>query len=58
MKQEAGLVVADADERQRMLYAFSDENQKPNYDWEAAYGLGFNVLHLKNKSDQGIVAGS
>ena len=50
MKQEAGLVVADADERQRMLYAFGDENQKPNFDWEAAYGLGFDVLHLRKKA--------
>jgi len=58
MKQEAGLVVHDAEETQRMLYAFGDENQKPNFDWEAAYGVGFDVLHLKNKNDQEIVAGS
>jgi len=55
-KEEAGLVLHDTEETQRMLYAFGDENQKPNFDWEAAYGVGFDVLHLKNKNE--IVAGS
>ena len=52
MKQEAGLVIDDAEESQRMLYAFGDENQKPNFDWEAAYGVGFDVLHLKIKGEE------
>lgn len=47
MKDEAGLVIDDANEGQRMLHAFGDENHKPNFDWEVAYGVGFDVLHLK-----------
>ena len=56
MKEEAGLVVEDADEKQRMLYAFGDENQKPNFEWEAAYGAGFDVLHLKKENNEDLVA--
>jgi len=51
MEQEAGLIINDAEENQRMLNAFGDENQKPNFDWEAAYGAGFDVLHLKIKDE-------
>ena len=57
MKQDAGLIIDDVEENQRMLYAFGDENQKPNFDWEVAYGVGFNVLHLKIKGEQEIIPG-
>jgi len=50
-KLEAGSVMDDAKEGQRMLYAFGDENQKSNFDWEDAYGVGFDVLHLNRKVD-------
>ena len=35
-----------------MLYAFGDENQKPNFDWEVGYGVGFDVLHLNRKEGE------
>ena len=59
IKQEAGSVIDDAKEGQRMLHAFGDENQRPNFDWELAYGVGFDILHLNRKEgEQAIVAGS
>ena len=58
MKQDAGLIIDDAEENQRMLNAFGDENQKPNFDWEAAYGVGFDVLHLKIKGSSETMAAS
>lgn len=30
-----------------MLRAFGRENNSPNFDWEASYGCGFDVLHMK-----------
>ncbi|KAF8152202.1 hypothetical protein B0H34DRAFT_663529 [Crassisporium funariophilum] len=50
-KEEAGLVVYDQEEGQRLVYAFGDENQKSDFDWEAVYGLGFDVLHLNRKEE-------
>jgi len=59
IKEEAGLVIDDATEGQRMLHAFGDENQKSNFDWEVAYGGGFDVLHLNRKEgEQELVGGS
>lgn len=30
-----------------MLRAFGRENNSPDFDWEASYGCGFDVLHMK-----------
>ncbi|KAF8173307.1 hypothetical protein BJ912DRAFT_83894 [Pholiota molesta] len=49
-KGDAGLVICDQDEVQRMILAFGDENQQSDFDWETAYGSGFDVLHFTAKS--------
>ena len=59
MTEEAGLVINDAKEGQRMLYASSDKNPQPNFDWEVGYGAGFVVLHLNRKeAEQEIIVES
>lgn len=45
-QEEAGLVVHDADEVGRLTLAFGCENQQNVFDWDAAYGEGFDVLHF------------
>ncbi|KAF8907059.1 hypothetical protein CPB84DRAFT_1769389 [Gymnopilus junonius] len=35
----------------KLLLAFGDENQQSKFDWEAAYGCGFDVLHMTEKED-------
>lgn len=49
-KEDAGLVICDEDEVKRMILAFGDENQQSDFDWETAYGSGFDVLHFTPKS--------
>lgn len=34
-------------ESQQMINAFGTENQSTDFDWEATYGVGSDVLHLK-----------
>ena len=31
--------------------AFGDENQQSEFDWEKAYGAGFDVLHFTQKDE-------
>lgn len=41
------VVNGDAGESERMVRAFGAENQASATDWDATYGEGFDVLHLK-----------
>lgn len=45
-KEEANLIVTDKGEVEKLIQAFGDENQKSDFDWDAAYGQGFDVLHF------------
>ncbi|KAF8966768.1 hypothetical protein BDZ97DRAFT_600839 [Flammula alnicola] len=49
-KEDAGLVIYDKDEVEKIISAFGDENQQSEFDWEAAYGTGFDVLHFTTKT--------
>lgn len=47
-KDEAHAVInADAIESEKLVRAFGSENQSSIVDWDAIYGNGFDVLHLK-----------
>ena len=35
-------------EAEKMIQAFGKENQSTEFDWEATYGEGFDVLHISN----------
>ncbi len=45
-KEGANLIVTDKGEVEKLIQAFGDENQKSDFDWDAAYGQGFDVLHF------------
>jgi alkylated DNA repair dioxygenase AlkB len=49
-REQAGVViVADEAETERMIHAFGRENREDEaWDWEAAYGGGFDVLHFRD----------
>ncbi|CAG8670551.1 5137_t:CDS:1, partial [Acaulospora colombiana] len=48
-KSEAKPVInGDKDASQRMIDAFGFENQQSDFDWDATYGAGFDVLHFTN----------
>ena len=47
-KDEAKAVInANATESEKLVRAFGAENQSSHVDWDAIYGDGFDVLHLK-----------
>ncbi|KAF8510133.1 hypothetical protein BU17DRAFT_77747 [Hysterangium stoloniferum] len=39
-------LIGDKDETAKMIHAFGQENQLSDFDWKAAYGDGFDVLHF------------
>ncbi|KAI9511808.1 hypothetical protein F5148DRAFT_1280351 [Russula earlei] len=45
-RAEAGPVVRGGEEAERLLAAFGAENHQSEFDWEGAYGDGFDVLHF------------
>jgi hypothetical protein len=45
-RAEARPVVHGGEDAERLLAAFSAENQQSEFDWEKAYGEGFDVLHF------------
>jgi nicotinamidase-related amidase/alkylated DNA repair dioxygenase AlkB/glutathione S-transferase len=48
-KEGARTVVnGKAEEAERMIYAFGTENHSSEFDWEATYGKGFDVLHISS----------
>lgn len=36
----------DVAQMEAMIYAFGKENQRPDFDWDAEYGRGFDVVDL------------
>ncbi|KAI9055884.1 hypothetical protein LZ554_000822 [Drepanopeziza brunnea f. sp. 'monogermtubi'] len=48
-KDEARIVInGSTPEAEKMLRAFGKENQSTEFNWKAAYGEGFDVLHISN----------
>ncbi|KAE8452911.1 hypothetical protein EG329_013183 [Mollisiaceae sp. DMI_Dod_QoI] len=48
-KDKARTVInGDAAESERIIRAFGKENSSPEFDWDASYGAGFDVLHISN----------
>jgi hypothetical protein len=45
-RAEARPVVRGGEEAERLLAAFGAENHQSEFDWERAYGAGFDVLHF------------
>lgn len=45
-RAEARPVVHGGEDAERLLAAFGAENQQSEFDWEKAYGEGFDVLHF------------
>ncbi|KAI9758950.1 MAG: hypothetical protein M4579_002690 [Chaenotheca gracillima] len=39
----------DSSEAERMINAFGSENQQSEFDWDTAYGTGFDTLHLPTR---------
>ncbi|OCK77012.1 hypothetical protein K432DRAFT_385024 [Lepidopterella palustris CBS 459.81] len=37
----------EEDETEKMIHAFGKENQSTEFDWNAIYGAGFDVLHFR-----------
>ncbi|KAF9005175.1 hypothetical protein BDQ17DRAFT_1353960 [Cyathus striatus] len=46
-KEDKRLVVNGTKEAERLIEAFGEENQRSEFDWDAAYGQGFDVLHFR-----------
>lgn len=46
---DAGRISTDATEVDDMLLAFSKENQLFNFDWNAVYGAGFDVIDMVHR---------
>ena len=49
-RAEAKHVVHGGEEAERLLAAFGAENHQSVFDWEKAYGKGFDVLHFTTSS--------
>lgn len=45
-REEARMIMNGGEEAERLLIAFGEENKSTNFDWDAVYGKGFDVLHL------------
>ena len=45
-RAEARPVVHGGEAAERLLAAFGAENHQSEFDWEMAYGEGFDVLHF------------
>lgn len=49
-KSEAARLRNDSAEMEAMVVAFGRENRQPDFDWDAEYGQGFNVIDLVSKT--------
>jgi len=47
----AAPVVLGGREAERLLVAFGNENHQSDFDWEANYGEGFDVLHFNVREE-------
>lgn len=50
-KEQARPVVYDKRQVGRIIHGFGEENQQSEFDWNKAYGMGFDVLHF-TKNDE------
>jgi len=50
IKDEARFVVVGGEEAEKLIIAFGDENHQSDFDWDASYGEGSDVLHFSIKS--------
>ncbi|KAI0643409.1 hypothetical protein C8Q79DRAFT_1024408 [Trametes meyenii] len=46
-REDARPVVRGGEEAEKLLAAFGMENHQSNFDWQANYGEGFDVLHFR-----------
>ncbi|EJD47688.1 hypothetical protein AURDEDRAFT_102383 [Auricularia subglabra TFB-10046 SS5] len=44
------VINGDEHAAQEMINAFGEENQRAEFDWDATYGRGFDVLHFKSSA--------
>lgn len=57
-REQAGKVIhGDTDETQRMIRAFGEENHATDFDWDAVYGKGFDVVNFVTASTAKLVMG-
>ncbi len=45
-REEAKPVIIGTTEAEKLIQAFSEENQRSDFDWDASYGMGYDVLHF------------
>ena len=45
-REEARPVILGTAEAEKLIQAFGEENQRSDFDWEANYGMGYDVLHF------------
>jgi nicotinamidase-related amidase len=48
-KDSRTVVNGDTPQAEKMLWAFGKENHSSDFDWQEAYGQGFDVLHIQNQ---------
>ncbi|KAJ7441732.1 hypothetical protein FB451DRAFT_1298448 [Mycena latifolia] len=51
-RDTAAPVVHGEKESQDLIYAFGAENHMSEFDWDAHYGMGFDVVNFKTKEDE------
>jgi nicotinamidase-related amidase/glutathione S-transferase len=47
-KEARTVINGKTEEAERMVYAFGTENHSSEFDWDATYGEGFDVLHMSS----------
>jgi len=45
-REQARPVIIGTGEAEKLIKAFGEENQRTDFDWEANYGIGYDVLHF------------
>ena len=50
-KADARPVVRGGAEAEKLIAAFGDENHRSDFNWDANYGEGFDVLHFVSQAD-------
>ncbi|KAI0072333.1 hypothetical protein K474DRAFT_1727997 [Panus rudis PR-1116 ss-1] len=51
-KEDARPIVNGGAEAEKLIIGFGDENHRSDFDWDAAYGEGSDVLHCSPQSSQ------
>lgn len=53
MREGAKPVIVGTAEAEKLIQAFGEENQRSDFDWEANYGMGYDVLHFNPSTSSG-----